>query len=157
MYRINSCDPSLSHAKVSPTWSVSHRHRTPRQTKTTKTNRKPSTANKATVQSPRSRVARDIARSLHACTPKPYPARNLSRLLASKMPSNPITQACVRRLHDSSGVRLRIPPATSKEFVKRWGRCSGTSPATQALRLPTTTPRRSTFLRRPSEKGVGVR
>ena len=87
---------------------------------------------------------------------KPYPARNLRRLLASKIPSNPITQACVRRLHDSSGVRVRIPPATSKELVKRWGKCSGTSPATQALRLPTTTPRRSTFLRRSSKKSAGV-
>lgn len=52
----------------------------------------------------------------------------------------------MRRLHDSSGVRLRIPAATSKELVKRCGRWRGTNPATQALRLPTPTPRMSTFL-----------
>lgn len=74
-------------------------------------------------------------------------ARNLSLRLANKIPSNPITHACVRRLQDRSGIRLRMPSATAAELVNKCGRCSGTSPATHALRLPTPTPRINTFLR----------
>lgn len=64
------------------------------------------------------------------------------------MPSKPITHACVKRLHDNSGIRLRIPAVTGMEFVKKCGTCKGTRPATQAFRLPTPTPRISTFLRK---------